>query len=72
MILTKQQRKALKRVFDRQPLYVTVDGTISGWAHWPRASYRQFRRTVKAAAGCVMVEWCGMWLGIEPDGHTHS
>ena len=22
--------------------------------------------------GCVMVEWSGMWLGIEPDGHCHS
>jgi len=22
--------------------------------------------------GCVMLPWCGMWLGIEPDGHTHS
>lgn len=22
--------------------------------------------------GCVMVRWCGIWLGIEKDGHTHS
>ena len=22
--------------------------------------------------GCLMVPWCGMWLGIEKDGHTHS
>lgn len=22
--------------------------------------------------GCVMIHWCGMWLGIELDGYTHS
>jgi hypothetical protein len=22
--------------------------------------------------GCVMVNWCGMWIGIETDGYTHS
>ena len=22
--------------------------------------------------GCIMVPWLGMWLGIEPDGYTHS
>jgi hypothetical protein len=21
---------------------------------------------------CVMVPWCGMWIGIERDGYTHS
>jgi len=33
-------------------------------------SYRQFRKTVKTGWDCVMVRWCGMWLGIEPDGVT--
>lgn len=22
------------------------------------------------SGGCIMVPWCGMWLGIETDGHT--
>ena len=22
--------------------------------------------------GAVMVQWCGMWLGIETDGYCHS
>lgn len=35
-------------------------------------SYRAFRRTVHAGYDCIMVKWCGMWLGIEPDGYTHS
>ena len=57
MILTKEQRAALKRVYDREPLGI---------------SYRQFRRTVQFGYDCVMVQWCGMWLGIERDGYTHS
>ena len=36
-------------------------------------TYLQFRRSVRAAFGDVaMVLWCGMWLGIESDGYTHS
>lgn len=35
-------------------------------------SYRAFRRTVQPGWDCVMVRWCGMWLGIEKDGYTHS
>lgn len=35
-------------------------------------SYLAFRRTVQSGFDCVMVLWCGMWLGIEPDGYTHS
>jgi len=35
-------------------------------------SYRQFRQTVQGGWDCVMVQWCGMWLGIESDGYTHS
>ena len=35
-------------------------------------TYMQFRRTVQPGYDCVMVEWCGMWLGIETDGYTHS
>jgi hypothetical protein len=35
-------------------------------------TYLEFRRTVSAGFDCVMVRWCGMWLGIEPDGYTHS
>jgi hypothetical protein len=35
-------------------------------------TYRAFRRTVQTSMGCVMVRVRGMWLGIEPDGYTHS
>jgi hypothetical protein len=55
--LTRPQREALRRVHQRLQ-------------NPPR--YRQFRRTVQPGPGCVMVPYCGMWLGIEPDGYTHS
>jgi hypothetical protein len=60
---TRQQIEAFKSIYDR-PL-----------DNGPAApTYLQFRRTVRPAIGldCYMVEWCGMWLGIETDGYTHS
>jgi hypothetical protein len=38
-------------------------------------TYRQFRKKVQpmfCGDGGVMIHWCGMWLGIEEDGYTHS
>ena len=55
--ITKAQRVALKRVYNRVDLGI---------------SYREFRRTVKTGHGYISVRWQGMYLGIEPDGHTHS
>ena len=58
--LTREQREALLRVYKRD------------WEDKP-ASYLAFRRTAyNSHMDCVMVPWCGMWLGIEPDGYTHS
>lgn len=57
MVLTRAQREALLRVWRRNNQCL---------------NYMDFRRTVKQGPDCVMVYWCGMWLGIEPDGYTHS
>lgn len=37
-------------------------------------SFLEFRRKVLPAFGmnCIMIKWCGMCLGIESDGYTHS
>jgi len=59
MTLTKAQRTALRKVFMR---FNDADTT----------SYLIFRRTVVQGWGCIMVPFAGMWLGIEPDGYTHS
>jgi len=55
--LTRQQRTSLYRTWTRNDQGMT---------------YREFRKTVQAGWDCVMVEWSGMWLGIELDGYTHS
>jgi hypothetical protein len=56
--ITKEQRLAVKRVFDR---------------HINNATYREFRARVQMGWDCIMVETdTGMWLGIEKDGYTHS
>jgi hypothetical protein len=81
MTLTKAQRKSLKKVFDRRPLYVHVDERIphqliiKNAPNSHPASYRQFRKTVVPELGgwgAAMVPWSNMWLGIEKDGHVHS
>ncbi len=78
--INRAQREALKRVHDRVNLY-QFDGEpkhYSADAEWPtythahRVTYREFRRTVRPGPDCIMVPWIGMWLGIEPDGYTHS
>jgi hypothetical protein len=55
--LNRAQRQALHRVWLRESLNLT---------------YREFRKTIQPGPGCIMVPWAGMWLGIEPDGYTHS
>lgn len=61
--LTRPQRVALKRLYDRA---VRHDSDLT---------YRAFRRTVRPYFGqhaCVLVPFAGMWIGIEKDGYTHS
>jgi len=61
-VITREQREAIYRKYQQSP-----DGT---------ASYREFRKRVigpiYASDPCLMLSWCGMWLGIEVDGYTHS
>lgn len=56
-MITKEQQQALLRVYNRKDLGM---------------SFLSFRRTAVQGYDCVMVQWCGMWLGIEQDGYTHS
>lgn len=36
-------------------------------------SWHDFAKSAGVGSfGCIMVQWCGMWLGIEEDGYTHS
>jgi hypothetical protein len=78
-VLTREQRQALKRVYDRQALTpIDHNGSLvaARWANYspdrPVMTYRQFRKLARVSFGALMVPWCGMWLGIEQDGYTHS
>ena len=67
--ITRAQREALAKIYHRRP---TPSFTPCG--HKDLRGYRAFRRTAyhDRLAGCVMVPWLSMMLGIEPDGYTHS
>ena len=62
---TKAQRETLKRKCVEQNWSLARQNK-------PLFTYREFRRTVHAGWGCIMVQWCGMWVGIEPDGYAHT
>jgi len=58
VVLTRKQREAIKRKYD-----VSKDKS---------SNYLEFRRRVYPEFGCIRLPWCGMVLGIEPDGYTGS
>jgi hypothetical protein len=55
--LNKAQQQALLRVWNRNPQAET---------------YLELRRRVQPGWDCVMIKFGSIWLGIEPDGYTHS
>ena len=71
--ITKAQQRAIHKVWMRdyrERIEYLATGDWSGRGRIK--TYLQFRRTVQAGFDCLMVFWRGMWLGIEPDGYTHS
>ncbi len=68
---TKAQRATLKRKWEAQ-------NQSRAERYLPPLTYRSFRRSVRPFLGgmpfpdCIMVPWCGMWLGIETDGYAHT
>ena len=60
--LSKSQQRAVKNLYDR--LEDTDD----------RESFLAFRRRVMPGIGgdYVGIPWCGMYVGIELDGYTHT
>jgi len=78
LITTREQRRALKNVYSRAPLYHSMSAgphTTPVQPHHTPITYREFRMYVMPTFGCdgaITVPWCGMWLCIERDGYTHS
>lgn len=56
-ITTRAQREALKRIWLRGA---------------DERTYRELRKSVFGGSDYIMLQWAGMWLGIERDGYTHS
>ena len=76
---TGAQVRALRDVFDRQPLVAIWNGKTlmperaeNYGPSPPLLTYDEFAKLAHVSFGALMVPWCGMWLGIEPDGYTHS
>lgn len=67
--LTPEQEQALERLYER-----SADGASTfeefaeraqpmiGWVDWASPH----------GNGCIIVGWCGMFVGIETDGYTHT
>jgi len=54
------------------PIYAESDDIVKDYRLAEEIRYRQFRKTLQQGFDCLMVQWRGMWLGIEKDGYTHS
>lgn len=64
--LTRAQREAVKKYYDRE--YGELRGS-------ERASYREYRRRVMPTIGCddaIVIPFCRMWIIVETDGYAHS
>jgi len=74
-VTTSAQRQAIKKVFDRHVLAPFLKPQDFFGEPVTEANYRTFRRTAQfeCYGDALMVQTpSGMWLGIEPDGYTHS
>jgi len=81
-VLTRAQREALKRIYMREAatvksnlIYEFENDTKLPYAytHMKWRSYCAMRRAAIIAYGdCIMLQVGNIWLGIEPDGYTHS
>ena len=69
-VLTEAQRESMRRLYERAAAAANDrDPYIGpGWPDFIRKCFAPTRMN-----GYVGVpDWCGMFIGIESDGHTHS
>ncbi|MBM87812.1 MAG: hypothetical protein CMQ41_05485 [Gammaproteobacteria bacterium] len=69
LFATQAQRLALKQTFK------FIQKNDDAPYHFAKPSYREFLGSVQGMIGdrsCLMVPFYNTWLGIEPDGYTHS
>jgi hypothetical protein len=69
---TQAQMDALRAVW-RRTLLSWQDPNKVRSGNERAMTYGEFQAYAEHShIGCIMVPWLGMWLGIEPDGYTHS
>lgn len=78
--ITLAQAIALYKVYQRTALYFRPEK--GGKPGMPSSTplyngqeqlpFAEFMQSIGMGPDCIMVPWLGMWLGIEPDGYTHS
>jgi hypothetical protein len=65
----RNQRLAIKRIFDRGPMYHCAQCPTP-------IPYREFRKSsvmgTFGMGGAVVVRWAGMYIAIERDGYAHT
>jgi hypothetical protein len=69
--MTPEQRAAIRKVFERAPIYDTKEDAFAGKA----VSFEEFISQAQpelGGYGAVILPWAGMFLCIEKDGYTHS
>jgi hypothetical protein len=68
----KAQLRALFRLYNAMPICAPNNYAVT-CEHQTPITYKQFRRCAYVShMDCMMIQWCGMWVGIELDGYTHT
>ncbi len=77
--MTPQQHETLFDYFQRQPVSCQLCGQIRPEElvtrnYYTNETFDEFVTRAAVAFGdtCIMIEWQGMWVGIEEDGHPHT
>lgn len=58
LLITRAQWESIKRKYSQSPS--------------DAETFQVFCDRVQSCGDYIMMPWCGMWLGIEADGYTHS
>ena len=75
--MTPQQHESLFNIFQRQPSTCPTCGQTKPAElvtrnHYTNETFHEFLDRAGEGYDCIMIEWQGMWLGIEQDGYAHS
>jgi len=77
--MTPQQHEKLFEIFQRAPFACphcnhNMAPRLRTRNYYTNETFDDFlsRSFLAPVDTCIMIEWQGMWLGVETDGHAHS